>query len=223
MAKKKVRSSQLTAVGKRKSLAKKFEAPIAVTDTRVRSEAQVECWDVTQESVCIVSASRAKQLYNARRPLLTNGPRRDSSFQVLFPLCPDHLITLLQFNALRALIANRDLISGFLAKPLECDDEITLVIPYPIDGNGNGLFPPALLPTVLQQTVPHGDWIDVFPCPEVRDRLIMAAGMFDEDELLGDCIGGLYKGFPDDEMERRGFIAWSPPWVISGWEMSEGF
>ncbi len=71
--------------------------------------------------------------------------------------------------------------------------------------------------------MPHGDWIDLFPCPEGRDRAILAAGTFDEDELWADCIGGLYEGFPDDEIERRGIIAWSPPWDITGWEMSEGF
>lgn len=63
----------------------------------------------------------------------------------------------------------------------------------------------------------------MFPCPEVRDSLIRAAGMIDEDDLWADCIGGLYEGFPDDEIERRGLIAWSPPWDIAGWEMSEGF
>lgn len=71
--------------------------------------------------------------------------------------------------------------------------------------------------------MPHADWIDLFPSPEGRDRLIRAAGAFDEDELWDDCSGGLYEGFPDDEVERRGMIAWSPPWDITGWEMSEGF
>ena len=63
----------------------------------------------------------------------------------------------------------------------------------------------------------------MFPHPQARDRLILAAGTFDEDALWEDCIGGLYEGFPDDEIERRGFIAWSPPWDITGYEMSEGF
>jgi hypothetical protein len=71
--------------------------------------------------------------------------------------------------------------------------------------------------------VPHGDWIDLFPCPEGRDRLIRTTGTFDEDELWADCIGGLYEGFPNDKIERRGIIAWSLPWDITGWEMSEGF
>ncbi|KAF5515775.1 hypothetical protein CGCS363_v000008 [Colletotrichum siamense] len=124
------------------------------------------------------------------------------------------------FNALRALAVNRTLISGILDAPLECDKELIHIIPYPYKPQ---LLPKALLPTVLQQTVPHGDWIDLFPSPEGRDRLIQASGTFDEDELWADCIGGLYEGFPDDEIKQRGIIAWSPPWEITGWEMSEGF
>jgi hypothetical protein len=98
-------------------------------------------------------------------------------FNFIFTLCLDHLITLLQFNTLRALAVNRTLISGILVTPLDCDEEIFHVIPYPTMPD---LFPSKLLPTTLQQTVPHGDWIDLFPCPEGRDRLIQAAGTFDE-------------------------------------------
>ena len=207
-------------VGKRKTLAKKAEASSAATETPIKSEALVECWDVEQQSVSIVPASRTKQLYNARNPLLPEK-RRKEQFKIVFPLCPDHLITLLQFNALRALAVNRSLISGILVTPLDCDDEEVIhVIPYPPKPE---LIPSTLLPTTLQQTVPHGDWIDLFPSPEGRDRLIRAAGTYDEDELWADCSGGLYEGFPDDEVERRGIIAWSPPWDITGWEMSEGF
>ncbi|KAF4465875.1 hypothetical protein FALBO_7268 [Fusarium albosuccineum] len=204
------------AYRKRKALAKKAEAS---TEPLTESEALVECWDIKQQSVTTILASRIKQLYNSRSPLLPDK-RRKEQFNLIFPLCPDHLITLLQFNALRALAVNRSLISGMLVTPLDCEEEIIHVIPYPAKPE---LLPPALLPTTLQQTVPHGDWIDLYPCPEARDRLILAAGTFDEDELWADCSGGLYEGFPDDEVERRGMIAWSPPWDIAGWEMSEGF
>ena len=206
-------------VGKRKALAKKAEASSAATGTLIKSEALVECWDIEQQSISIIPASRIKQLYNARIPLLPDKPRKEQ-FNIVFPLCPDHLITLLQFNALRALAVNRTLISGILVTPLDCDKEAIHVIPYPTKPE---LLPSTLLPTTLQQTVLHGDWIDMFPCPEGRDRLIRAAGTFDEDELWADCIGGLYEGFPDDEVKRRGIIAWSPPWDITGWEMSKGF
>ncbi|KAI0145620.1 hypothetical protein GGR57DRAFT_480127, partial [Xylariaceae sp. FL1272] len=167
----------------------------------------------------MVPVSRVKQMYNAHAPLLPRTLKQEQ-FKIVFPLSPDHLITLQQYNALRALVVNRGLISGILATPLDCDKEVIHIVPYPVKPNS---LPPSLLPTPLQQTVPHGDWIDVWPCPEGRDRLIMATGTFDEDDLWSDCIGGLYEGFPDDEIEQRGMIAWSPPWHTSGWEMSEGF
>ncbi|EXJ67552.1 uncharacterized protein A1O5_09565 [Cladophialophora psammophila CBS 110553] len=207
------------AYRKRKALAKNAEASSAAAGTLIKKEALVECWDIEQQSVSFVPASRIKQVYNARNPLLPDKPRKEP-FNIVFPLCPDHLITLLQFNALRALAVNRTLISGILVTPLDCDEEVIHVVPYPAKPE---LLPSTLLPTTLQQTVPHGDWIDLFPCPEGRDRLIRAVGTFDEDELWADCIGGLYEGYPDDEIERRGIIAWSPPWDMTGWEMSEGF
>jgi Domain of unknown function (DUF3425) len=206
-------------VGKRKALAKKAEASSVATGPLIKPETLVECWDIKQQSVSIVPGSRVKQLYNMRNPLLPDKARKEQC-NIVFPLCPDHLITLLQFNALRALAVNRTLISGILVTPLDCDEEVTHTIPFPTKPE---LLPSALLPTTLQQKVLHADWIDLFPSPEGRDRLIRAAGTFDEDELWADCIGGLYEGFPDDEIKQRGIIAWSPPWDITGWEMSEGF
>ncbi|KAI0502716.1 hypothetical protein F5B22DRAFT_640685 [Xylaria bambusicola] len=207
------------AYRKRKALAKKAGAPNAATGKLIKSETLVKCWNIKQEYLSAVPASHAKQLYNTKSPLLPHKLRKEE-WNIIFPLCPDHLITLLQLNALRALATNRTLISGILVTPLDCGEEIIHVLPYPTKPQ---LLPSALLPTILQQTVPHSDWIDMWPCPEVRDRLIQAAGTFDEDDLWADCIGGLYEGFPDDEVERRGMIAWSPPWDITGWEMSEGF
>ncbi|KAI0868050.1 hypothetical protein GGS24DRAFT_483465 [Hypoxylon argillaceum] len=207
------------AYRKRKALAKRAEESSSTAGTLVKSEFLIECWDNEQQSVSSIPASRIETLYNARKPLLPAKPGKEQ-LNIIFPLCSDHLITLLQFNALRAMAVNRSLISGMLITPLECDEEVIHVIPYPTKPE---ILPSTLLPTALQQTVLHSDWIDMFPCAVTRDRLIRAAGSFDEDELWADCIGGLFEGYPDDEMERRGLIAWSPPWDISGWEMSEGF
>ncbi len=202
------------------ALARKADPSNTETEIPPSSEAAVDCWNMEQQSVSVIPVSQIKQLHDPRHPLLPDKTGK-APRNIIFPLCPDHLITLLQFNALRAMKVNRNLLSCILATPpTDCDDEIIHVIPYPADPK---LLPSTLLPTRLQQTVPHGDWIDMFPCPEGRDRLIRVAGTFDEDELWDDCIGGLYQGFPDDEIERRGIIAWSPPWHITGWEMSEGF
>ncbi|EPE28408.1 hypothetical protein GLAREA_09528 [Glarea lozoyensis ATCC 20868] len=191
---------------------------LAAPGTSNKSKVFVGCWDNDQQSMTIVPASHAKQTYDPKNPLVPD--KRTKQFEIVFPLCLDHLITLLQFNALRALIVNHTLVSGIYTTPVDCGEEVIHITPYPVNP---GRFPPTLLPTHLQQTVPHGNWIDIFPSAEGRDRLIEAAGTFDEDELWMDCIGGLYEGFPDDEIERRGIVAWSPPWDISGWEMSEGF
>ncbi|WZH49309.1 hypothetical protein QYS62_010507 [Fusarium acuminatum] len=186
----------MRAYRKRKAQEKKAEA---LSDAVIKSEPLIECWDIKQESMSTIPASHATQLYSKRTPVLPSRPRR-TQFNFVFPLSPDHLITLLQYNALRALAVNRTLISGILTTPLDCDVEAFHVVPYPTNPDS---VPLALLPTILQQTIPHGDWIDMFPCAEGRDNLIRAAGTFDEDELWDDCIGGLYEGYPDDEMERR--------------------
>ncbi|KAI1768941.1 hypothetical protein GGR53DRAFT_317335 [Hypoxylon sp. FL1150] len=209
------------AYRKRKALAQKAGASNAKAGKAInhKSEALVECWDIKQQSLSVVPVSRIKQLYDGKNPLLAHESRKEGA-KIVFPLCSDHLITLLQYNALRALTVNRTLISGILTTPLDCENESIHILPYPTKPD---LLPSTLFPTALQQTVLHGDWIDMFPCAEGRDRLIRATGTFDEDELWADCIGGLYEGFPDDEVERRGIVAWSPPWDITGWEMSEGF
>ncbi|KAK6857261.1 hypothetical protein PG995_007448 [Apiospora arundinis] len=210
------------AYRKRKALAKKIEASADEAGTLDKSERLVECWNMETQSVSMVPVSQTTQLYKSKTPFMTFFKRGKEPLDVFFPLCPDHLITLLQFNALRALAANRTLVSGISVTPFDCEEEAIQVLSYPTDPRR---LPPALLPTVLQQTVPHGNWIDIFPSPEARDALIRAvgSGAMDEDELWADCIGGLYEGFPDDEVERRGVVAWSPPWDIAGWEMSEGF
>lgn len=139
----------------------------------------------------------------------------------MFPLSSDHLIVLLQYNVLRASITNRLLVSPlFPSATNECSSAALHVLPslpYP------QTLPPSLAPTALQQTIPHEEWVDIVPHPVWRDNVLLALGTFDEDELWADTMGGMFEGFPQSEIERRGIIAWSPPWDVSGWEVSEGF
>jgi hypothetical protein len=65
--------------------------------------------------------------------------------------------------------------------------------------------------------------VDLIPHPVWRDNVLLALGRFDEDALWADTIGGLFDGFPDAEIERRGVICWASPWDFSRWEISEGF
>jgi hypothetical protein len=133
-------------------------------------------------------------------------------------LSTDHLITLLAFNVLRGCITNRQILSNTPA-PLGTCSSAPSFLPLP----PTHLLPPSLYPTSLQLSTPHATWIDIIPDPTWRDNLILAAGTFDEDSLWSDCVGGLFEGFPDEEVGERGVVAWSPVWDVSGWEVSEGF
>jgi hypothetical protein len=152
------------------------------------------------------------------------GSKINNPGGVFFPISPDHTITLLQFNVIRGLLTIRHLLSAILppsSQGNECSTAAYHVLPD-LSSCPTSL-PESLHPTHLQQTVPHEGWVEGIVHPVMRDNIIRAIGTFDEDQLWSDTIGGLFEGFPDSEVERRGVICWSTPWHFSGWEMSEGF
>ncbi|MCJ1404595.1 hypothetical protein MMC11_007821 [Xylographa trunciseda] len=189
----------------------------------------IPCWVDDQQTVSILPASVANGLNRVGVPLIlyqpaTSNPAtsdRSPPARIIFPLTRDHLITLLQFNVLRGCLTNRRLLSRLIpVPPNESSSAVLQTLPTPSFPQA---IPPSLYPTLLQRTVPHEAWIDIIPHPVWRDNVIMATGKFDEDELWADTIGGLFEGFSNSEMEQHGVIAWSPPWQISGWEVSAGF
>jgi hypothetical protein len=141
---------------------------------------------------------------------------------IYFPLSPDYrLITLFQYNVLRATLTNMSILSILHRIPTYCLSALQIpLVPQTSDINDSAI-PPSLMPTILQQTVPHDYWIDLMPSAQMRDNLILNYGLFDEDELCGDMVGGLYDGF--DDVQNRGIIVWGEPWDENGWEISEGF
>ncbi|KAH6672116.1 hypothetical protein EV126DRAFT_397421 [Verticillium dahliae] len=87
-------------------------------------------------------------------------------------------------------------------------------------------MPASLRPTVLQLAVDQHPWIDLFPCPRMRDsflRMIQVHGenAVDEDELCRDYAdtAGAKKGLEDGASA----IVWSDPWSPHGWELTAGF
>jgi hypothetical protein len=75
------------------------------------------------------------------------------------------------------------------------------------------------MPTKMQQEVPHPGWIDLFPCPQLRDNLILAVMEFnvDEDEILEDLIGDIFDamgcgdtGVPDDGSPKGSKVSTEP-------------
>lgn len=151
-------------------------------------------------------------------PHLEEGVILKARHFVVFPLSLDHqLITLIQYNVLRATMVNLSILSLTHTLPVECGLALSIFDNLPTPAT----VPPSLEPTSLQRSTPHQPWIDCFPAARVRDNLIRWTGRFDPDDLCCDLSGGLYEGF--DDVEKRGMIIWGEPWREDGWEVTERF
>lgn len=138
---------------------------------------------------------------------------------IIFPLSADHcLITLVQYNVIRALVFNMAILSILDYLPPGCSDDLGVpsLEVTPVDK-----IPPDLQYTPLQRSTPHEYWISAFPFPAMRDSLISLSGQYDSRDLFQDLVQGLYEGL--DDAERRGFLVWGQSWRMHGWEVSEGF
>lgn len=103
---------------------------------------------------------------------------------------------------------NEVTLGGTVSKDFE---DIVLNIPK-LDLASN--LPPALKPTALQISVLHHPWIDLFPCPKLRDNLLRAGDALDSWGICHDvCEGG--------DGGVGGLIVWGDPWDTSGWEVTE--
>lgn len=127
----------------------------------------------------------------------------------------DQLLTLIQFNVLRALISNTTAL-GWTLEWLECSNPPSPWNAY--SESEDPEIPKALRPSHLQRTVEHHPWIDLWPIPKMRDNLLRAEGYYDEDLLCNALVE-----FKDIPNEQTGLIVWSDPWDIYSWEISETF
>ncbi|PVH95748.1 hypothetical protein DM02DRAFT_570697 [Periconia macrospinosa] len=108
--------------------------------------------------------------------LTTSRPKIHSSTYLTipsnFPLSADHhLLTLIQYNVMRAILENMVLCNIMAAMPLECRNALNL----PLAHHPPSTPPPTFARTRLQTTVEHSDWIDCMPCAKMRDNLIRAS------------------------------------------------
>ncbi|KAK9368229.1 hypothetical protein V1509DRAFT_640110 [Lipomyces kononenkoae] len=138
---------------------------------------------------------------------------------IIFPLSPDHhLITLVQYNVLRAIITNVHILRLENIFFAECGAALTIsALPSP----HSSTIPSAFTPTAVQNSVPHEVWMDTVPFPQMRDNLILNIGKYDADDLCVDMVGGLYEGY--DDIRLRGILVWTNPWSEESWEVTEGF
>ena len=179
------------------------------------------CQIMIHESSMLVvrNGTRRGSLISPLLPYTTAANSDVPSMTIVFPLSPDHhLITLVQYNVVRAMILNMSILSLLYCLPDRCSRAFGI--------SAADTIPPEhiskdLQPTLLQQSTPHPFWISAIPFPAMRDNLILLAGTYDSDDLCYDLGQALYEGF--DDMERRGFVVWGDPWLMSGWEVTEGF
>lgn len=153
-----------------------------------------------------------------------------SSF-IQYPLPSDQkLLTLLHFNLIRALTQNIRILG---LNP----DHMNRDIPSTFNSNfyiSSPNLPPDLQPTTLQLSLPHHPEIDVFPCPRLRNNMLLAKTSntddieFCQDLVYGvddrevkprqiiDCMDGRFT-------KRTGMLVWGDPWLISSWEVEPTF
>jgi len=151
-------------------------------------------------------------------------PQKDSSqlSRHTFPLSRDHLLPLVQYNIMRAVVTNMTILA------IDCHSDMCSVFwsaltPF---STPQGL-PNTLAPTPLQLSTPHPAWIDLLPHPRMRDNAIRNQGYFDpaelEDDLFGEVCNEEVELPGEDPGEMRGLLVWSDPWRPEGWEVTEGF
>ncbi|CAG9944896.1 unnamed protein product [Clonostachys rosea f. rosea IK726] len=172
--------------------------------------------EATHEAEIAYAKPNNSKLIPPLIPYSTSFP----AYKVVFPLSPDHrLITIVQYNVLRAMIWNLAALSMLDQIPSDCAE--TFGVFGQNFSNNTGQIPPNLQWTSIQRSMDHPYWISVIPFPAMRDNLILMADQYDSRGLLHDVGLGLYEGL--DDAERRGFLVWEDPWRASGWEVSEGF
>lgn len=179
------------------------------------------CQIMIHESSMLVGKTETRRgsLISPLLPYTTDANSDLPILTIIFPLSQDHhLITLVQYNVVRAMILNMSILSLLYCLPDKCSRAFGISA---TDTTSAENISNDLQPTLLQQSTPHPFWISAIPFPTMRDNLILLAGTYDSDDLCYDLGQALYEGF--DDVDRRGFVVWGDPWLMSGWEVTEGF
>ncbi|PYH85829.1 hypothetical protein BO82DRAFT_380481 [Aspergillus uvarum CBS 121591] len=130
----------------------------------------------------------------------------------------DHLLTLVKLNVYRALTANLNALGMTDIRGWMHPDATSAFSTLQPSAALDRALPKHLQPTAIQRAVPHHPWLDFFPHPRMRDRLIVAGDQYDDEELCVDIMGFWNAGKEDPAL-----IVWGPPWDIANWEMSDAF
>ncbi|KAM5358322.1 hypothetical protein ACJZ2D_015391 [Fusarium nematophilum] len=144
---------------------------------------------------------------------------------------PERLLSIMQINIFHALHRNSEAL-GQSTLWLFCDSispfgkigpENTSNPSNPMLAAGMAAqYPRGLTPTTIQLSTPHHPWVDLFPWPKLRDRIIYLcyiAEAMDDDDL---CFDMAEFDAPRDR-ESVSLIVWGEPWDPRGWEATVPF
>jgi hypothetical protein len=161
-----------------------------------------------------------------------------------FPLSADHLLHIIQFNVLRALMTNKNTIQALslysklyypgpeMYVSLE-DCWVTAVRAMAQRDRPHRHM--SLTPTQLQTSRQHPQWIGMIPWPKVRDTLIEQHTNFDHWEFILGLVGEEPEPVPpstqisgvdhndDVTFGHQGLIVWGEPHDAGSWEVTPGF
>jgi hypothetical protein len=147
---------------------------------------------------------------------------RQAGNQPHFPFTADHLLPLIQYNLMRAMLTNMKIVAYDRFVSFGGDNFWTglasIVTPNEM--------PQWLIPTPLQQSLTHELWIDLLPHPRLRDNIIMSMGKIDLEslkrDLVGACVDELIPG-QGNPQQTTGMLVWSDPWRPDAWEVTAYF
>ncbi|KAJ6134107.1 hypothetical protein N7523_000429 [Penicillium sp. IBT 18751x] len=142
----------------------------------------------------------------------------------------DLRLNVTRLNVLRALHSNLEIL-GYSSSAIQDDAQslFTVLGPSQASETLGGKLPPALTPTLIQCTIPHHPWLDLIPFPRMRDNLILAQDLIDDDQLCRDMCGQRPLPSSSKTLNRgsgigeTGVLVWRNPWDPSGWEVTETF
>ncbi|VUC25739.1 unnamed protein product [Clonostachys rosea] len=121
--------------------------------------------------------------------------RLDFSARVKFPLSSDHLLSLAQYNLVRASTTNAVILSvHHLIETDHCGIDFENM-PLFVPSSTFWETPASLKPTKIQLEIPHDFWVDLIPDPQLRDNVLLALaqGTLDTVEFQGDLVGYICK------------------------------
>lgn len=135
---------------------------------------------------------------------------------------PEHLLRVVQVNIFNALARNAVSL-GLPTAWLLCESVSPFgrIGPELPSSTTASFWPASLSPTPLQASEPHHPWIDLFPWPKLRDRILhLSVGdLINEDDLCHDMVEFDITQGPDKAV----LMVWGEPWDPRGWEASTAF